>query len=331
LARAEGGRVSATPEKSAPLVVFAYDSFVSADGPGDELVSRFRAQSGCEVRLLASGDGGQALTRLELEAKQGHQTAHVVLGIDSTLWDRARPFAEDWGGWRPRSWNRLRPEVQVEAGFLPFDYGVFALIADRDQLAHLKLEAPKSLRELRDEKWKRKILLEDPRTSTPGLGFLLLTRQLYGDGFSTFWRAFRSQWLTLTSGWDAAYALFLKEEAPLVWSYTTSQAYHRENGDTAGRYQALLFEEGNPLQIEGAFLVRGRPHPCAKPWLDFLLTPESQSLLAKRNWMLPVLPVSLPRTFTELPAPRNPVRLPTHAEEIRATLWSWLRAVEGSP
>src|SRR5206468_2130798 len=115
------------------------------------------------------------------------------------------------------------------------------------------------LTELSAPAWKRKLILEDPRTSTPGLDFVLYARAALGERAREFWRGLRGQWLTLAPGWDAAYGLFLKEEAPLVWSYTTSQAYHEEHGDAAGenrRYSAILFEEGQPIQVEGAALVK---------------------------------------------------------------------------
>ena len=63
----------------------------------------------------------------------------------------------------------------------------------------VKLDAknpPKSLKELVEGDASQKIVLEDPRTSTPGLGFLFWMRSVYGDQTSEAWKMLskRSAW-----------------------------------------------------------------------------------------------------------------------------------------
>ena len=72
-----------------------------------------------------------------------------------------------------------------------------------------------------------KIVLQDPRTSAPGLGFLLWMRKVYGDQAGRCLGASsKPRIVTFTKGWSEAYGLFLKGEADMVMSYTTSPAYH---------------------------------------------------------------------------------------------------------
>ena len=99
---------------------------------------------------------------------------------------------------------------------------------------------PKSLDELVNGDPSQKIVLEDPRSSTPGLGFLLWMKQVYGDKAADAWKKLEPRILTVAPGWSEAYALFTKGEAPMVLSYTTSPAYHviAENTD---RYKAADF------------------------------------------------------------------------------------------
>ena len=52
------------------------------------------------------------------------------------------------------------------------------------------------------------------------------------------WSRLRPRVLTVTPGWSEAYGLFVKGEAPLVLSYTTSPAYHRF-AEKSERYAAL--------------------------------------------------------------------------------------------
>jgi thiamine transport system substrate-binding protein len=160
--------------------------------------------------------------------------------------------------------------------------------------------------------WERRLLLEDPRTSTPGLAFLLYTEKVLGGGGEVwkFWKKLSRQWLAMTVGWEGAYGLFLKKEAPLVWSYLTSQAYHEENGDLAGdkrRFQTLLFEEGQPYQLEGAAIVKGslkspEDRILARRFLEYLISTEVQKKIPKKLWMYPVLEgVEIPKSFQNLP------------------------------
>ncbi len=318
------------------LILYTYDSFVAKGGPGAEILPRFEKLCACKVRALSAGSGAQLIARLELDYERAKPTAQVVLGLDQHLWDRAKSYIEPWGEWRPKGYSGILPELKAipaKEGFLPFDYGIFAMMADREALQELKLSVPEKLGDLLKGEWKRNIILEDPRTSTPGLAFLLYTQEVFGKNVWDFWTALRTQWLTLAPGWDGAYGLFLKKEAPLVWSYTTSQAYHAEHGDKVGRYQAILFQEGQPIQIEGAALVKGNlSDPAARAraqaFLEFLISTEVQGLLSKTNWMLPsVRGVALPASFKALPQPKKLFQIRTRAEQVKQVLRDWDRAV----
>ena len=111
--------------------------------------------------------------------------------------------------------------------FLPFDWGWFAFVYDETRLA----EPPTSLADLVDAEDGPKIVIEDPRTSTPGLGLLLWMRDVYGDEAGDAWKKLAPKIVTVTQGWSEAYGLFLKGEADMVLSYTTSPAYHIGGGE----------------------------------------------------------------------------------------------------
>ncbi|MGK5084746.1 thiamine ABC transporter substrate-binding protein [Bdellovibrionota bacterium FG-1] len=298
------------------LVIYTYDSLVTPHGLGPEIFPLFEKKWGCRIRALPSGDGAQLLTRLQLDAKRGKSVAHVVMGLDQNTFEAARPYLELGKG---------------SPGFVEFDYGILAFMEDRQALERAGLAEPHRLADLLKPEWRRNIILEDPRTSTSGLAFLLYANEVGGAGF---WPQFKSQWLTLAPGWDAAYGLFLKKEAPLVWSYTTSQAYHEEHGDSIGehrRYRALIFDEGQPKQVEGAALIQGAFHSkdpqikkLAAEFLKFLVSPEVQSRIPLKNWMIPVVQgPRLPPSFEHLPKPLKIVPTPTDARQIERALREW--------
>ena len=145
---------------------------------------------------------------------------------------------------------------------MPYDFGALTFLADSQELARAKLSLPKSLQDLLQPEWNKNFVLEDPRTSSPGLQLLLFSEKALGAGFGPYWKALRGQWLAMPPSWSAAYGLFVQGKAPLVWSYVTSEAYHREHGST--RYRAVLLEGRPAVQIEGALVVRGAANPDSR-------------------------------------------------------------------
>ena len=319
------------------LVVYAYDSFAAPGGLGPEVVPAFEKRCRCRVGLIPVGSAGQLVTRVQLDRKRKVEGAHVALGLDAFTLTEIREETLSWGKWRPENFKRIMSEARIADDFLPVDMGYFAWMADLEALAKRDgkaLAAPKRLSDLLHPAFRRALLLEDPRTSTPGLAFLLYTEAVLGPKVSDFWKSLRSQWLTLTPGWDGAYGLFLKGEAPMVWSYTSSQAYHEEHGVKA-RYRALLFEEGQPLQVEGAVLLKGaNKDPAtlenARAFLEFLISDEVQKRVPLKNWMFPVVsPMELPMSFQKIERPRKIIRIRVSPEKLSHLLQDWNAWVQG--
>src|SRR5690606_21349472 len=112
--------------------------------------------------------------------------------------------------------------------------------------------------------------------------------------------------VTVTKGWSEAYTLFLEGEADYVLSYTTSPAYHLLVEEES-RYQAALFSEGHPMQIEVAAISRySQQADLARDFLQFLLSEEAQQIIPVTNWMLPVREsMELPEAFDQLIQPQT--------------------------
>jgi len=307
------------------LRVLTYDSLAASDGLGPVLFAGFEKQCGCKVRVQSVGDAAQMVSRLELEKAQGGIESDVLVGIDQTLWPSLRGSAIDLGVRFP-----LAGELgKFEPGFVPLDWGVMALMVDSER-AGQPAEFPRSWRDLGKTQLKKRFILQDPRTSTPGLGFVWGATAALGESEAkNFFAAIRSQWLTLAPGWSGAYGLFLRGEAPFVWSYTTSEAYHRQQEQKSGsrnRYRALVFDEGNPLQVEGAVAVR--KSELARKFLQFMVSPPVQAEIPLKQWMYPARKgIRLPPSFERLPMAKRTLRWPAgpaSAEWVRR--WEeWIR------
>jgi thiamine transport system substrate-binding protein len=318
---ARGKREPGPPSRE--VVIWTYDSFSSEWGPGPEAEKDFRERTGITIRWVSHGDAGELLARLLQEG--GAAQADIVLGLDQNLASRAL----DSGlleAYRPAGAEQVRPELLIDPnwGLIPFDYSYFAFVYDSQALP----KAPGSLEELTGAQYAGKIILLDPRTSSPGLGFFGWVRAVYGDRWGDYWRRLSPSILTIAEGWSTGYGLFTNGEAPLVLSYTTSPSYHMEYEDTE-RYRAAIFEEGHPIQVELAGLLRGAKNKeNARAFLDYMLSPPFQALIPLTNWMYPVIDIPLPDSFRIAPRSDKPLR-PEPATEAELDEWAALMRGRG--
>ncbi|HOS29289.1 MAG TPA: thiamine ABC transporter substrate-binding protein [Treponemataceae bacterium] len=288
----------ASPERLKEVVVYTYDSFISEWGPGPALIEAFEKQSGYTLTFVSVGDGGQVLSHAVLE--KDNPQADVLVGLDNQLVEEARKRGI-LTAYKPLHADTLIPEhLRLADDWLltPYDWSNFALIYDTQS----SVREPLSLEDLTKEEYAKKIILMDPRTSTPGLGFVSWTVSVFGDNYLDYWKRLKPNILTMAPGWDTGYGLFTSGEAPLVISYTTSPAYHVEYEDTL-RYKALIFAEGHAYQIEGAGVVNNALNEKgAKAFMDFLISKEAQDLIPLLQWMYPVnSEVILPPSFDAAP------------------------------
>ncbi len=304
-----------TPE----LTVYTYDSFVSDWGPGPQVEEAFEAQCNCDLKLVGIEDGAALLARIKLEGP--NSDADVVLGLDTNLVTAAKEtglFAE-----HSVSADYDLPIDWADPVFVPYDWGYFAFVHQAD------MAAPDSLQALAES--DAKILIQDPRSSTPGLGLLMWVKAAYGDEAPAIWDALADNIVTVTKGWSEAYGLFLEGEADMVLSYTTSPAYHliAEEDDSKA---AAAFSEGHYMQVEVAGKLAGSDQPdLADQFLAFMVDDAFQSIIPTTNWMYPAVTPEggLPDGFDTLVTPETSLLFsPEEAAALRdAALSEWLDAL----
>ncbi|MDF1855401.1 thiamine ABC transporter substrate binding subunit [Pseudooceanicola sp.] len=301
------------------LQVYTYDSFNTEWGPGPAVEAAFEAECGCDLQFIAAGDGAALLSRLRLEGARGE--ADVVLGLDTSLIAQAR----DTGLFAP---HQVQAEFDLPIAwedplFLPFDWGYFAFVGQVDG------PAPTSFAALAAS--DAKIVIQDPRSSTPGLGLLMWVKLAYGDQAAEIWADLADNIVTVTPGWSEAYGLFLEGEADLVLSYTTSPAYHLIAEDDASK-RALPFDEGHYMQVEVAAKLAATDQPeLAERFLTFITSDTFQSVIPTTNWMYPAVVPSegLPAGFETLIQPAKALLAPPdQAAALRdVALEEWRRAL----
>ncbi|MEO1137976.1 MAG: thiamine ABC transporter substrate binding subunit [Pseudomonadota bacterium] len=313
------GAATASMADTPELTVYTYDSFVSDWGPGPQVEEAFEKICECDLNLVGIEDGAALLARMKLEG--AGSDADIVLGLDTNLIVAAR----ETGLFTPHNAN---PDLDLPIGwddptFLPYDWGYFAFVHNADA------DAPSNFRALADSSMK--IVIQDPRSSTPGLGLLMWVKTAYGDEAPEIWAGLADNVVTVTKGWSEAYGLFLEGEADMVLSYTTSPAYHLIAEEDAGK-AAAAFDEGHYMQVEVAAKLAGSDQPeLADQFMTFMLSDTFQSIIPTTNWMYPaVMPeAGLPEGFETLVTPEKSLLLsPEEAAAARnAALDEWLTAL----
>ena len=281
------------------LTIYTYDSFVSEWGPGPIIEKIFEEKYNADVDFVAVDSAATLLNKVILEGDTSK--ADIVLGLDMNLFD----LAEQSGLFTSHNIkdinNIINLPLKWESNkFVPYNYGYFSFVYNEANLE----KPPKSMDELINSTNAR-IVIQDPRTSTPGLGLLTWMKALYGDKAGDEWKKLNKKIISVTKGWtDAYYNFFMAGEADMVLSYTTSPAAHIMFEE---RYDILAttFEEGNYITIEFAGILNNSQNKdLANKFLNFMLSKEFQSVIPSTNIMYPVTNIKdLPEAFDKLDVP----------------------------
>ncbi|WP_093839545.1 thiamine ABC transporter substrate-binding protein [Streptomyces aidingensis] len=298
-----GGAPAAPP---ATVTLVTHDSF----NVSDEVLETFTADTGFEVEILRGGDAGVMVNQAVLTA--GNPQGDVLFGVDNTLLSRAvegevfQPYRAAGLDLVP---EELRPAGDVPV--VPVDTGDICVNYDRGWFAEQGVAPPETLDDLTAPEYRDLLVVENPATSSPGLGFLLATVAAYGeDGWQDWWRRLAGNGVEVVDGWEQAYYDHFSGasggtgggDRPLVVSYATSPPAEVVYGTGPEPEQAPTGVATGTCfrQIEYAGLLAGAANPeGGKALLDFLLGEDFQADVPLQMFVHPVREgVPLPEVFT---------------------------------
>jgi len=321
-------------EERAPdqVVLVTHDSFAISK----PVRNAFERETGLKLRVLQSGDAGEALNKALLTA--GDPQGDVFFGVDNNLLTRAldqdlfEPYASP-------QLTHVPPDFVLdrEHRVTPIDHGEVCLNYDKGWFREHHIPPPGSFEDLADLRYRNLLVVENPATSTPGLAFLLATVAHFGfDGWQDYWRELKANGVLVVDGWEEAYTVRFsgssgKGERPIVVSYASSPP-------------AEVVYAGKPLktaptavvastcfrQVELAGVLRGaRNEEGARKLIDFMLSPTFQRDVPLSMFVFPVREgVRLPKVFAEYAvAPESPLDLPPNV--IGANRDAWIREWTG--
>lgn len=305
-----------------------------AFGAFEDAKKRFENLTGATVEHVEADDSGSALNRAVRE--KGDPSFDVIYAVDNILWTKAVEEGV-FEPYEPLLAARIDPAYLFFNGTwhaTPVDHGYIAVNVDEARLN----TSVATLADLRAHAGS--FVTEDPRTSTPGLGFLLATIATYGeDGWRSYWVDLFVGGLLVTSGWTEAYEQHFSGgygvdygglgDKAIVTSYTTSPAYERFFGRSEDALASVITAPNATFhQIETMGIAKGTPDlAAAQAWIEFSLSDEFQSLAAPGNAVYPVVRgASVNETFGGVdPAPGTFEPAHLDASTIGANLERWLR------
>ena len=281
------------------LTIYTYDSFVSEWGPGPIVEKIFEDKYEIDLQFIAVDSAATLLNKIILEGE--NTKADLVLGLDMNLFNAAENSELFVSHNMKNINNKLTLPLNWESDiFVPYNYGYFAFVYNNKTLKN----PPLSMEDLIN-KTDARIVIQDPRTSTPGLGLLTWMKALYGDSAQNKWSQLNKKIISVTKGWtDAYYNFFMAGEADIVLSYSTSPAAHimfEENYDIS----ASTFKEGNYVSVEFAGILNSSKNKqMANKFLDFMISDDFQKVIPGTNIMYPVTDVEMPEAFNKLEIPK---------------------------
>lgn len=286
----------------------------------------FEAQTGAHLRLQEGGDAGTAL-KMAIDAK-GNPPWDVIYGIDNALFGRGA----DAGIFEPYRSPRLSMiddsvvriadfERDGELLATPADYGYINVNYDATLNAtHAQDDLPTTLSDLAAPAWARDFVVEDPRFSSPGLGFLIATVATFGENdaydYLDYWTDLFDGGVLVTPDWSSAYLVHFTAgygqyeegfvgDRHVVVSYTTSPAAEvLFSYGTLTEPPSVSVEPASGVfhQVETIAILCGTDQlPLAKAFVDFVLGQEFQNQTAANMATYPVMEgIELPAEFQTL-------------------------------
>ncbi|HSY00046.1 MAG TPA: thiamine ABC transporter substrate-binding protein [Streptomyces sp.] len=303
-----------------------------------DVLKAFEKESGYKVKVLKSGDAGQAVNQAILT--KDNPQGDVFFGVDNTLLSRAL----DNGLFQPYEAKGLD---KVGAGYqldktehrvTPIDSGDICVNYDKAYFSEKKIEPPRSFDDLIKPAYKDLLVTENASTSSPGLGFVLGTAARYGDdGWETYWEKLKANGVKVVDGWEQAYYQEFSGstdgrkaggDRPLVVSYASSPPAEVVYADPRPKTAPTGVAEGTCFrQIEFAGLLsNARNAEGGKALIDFLISKKFQEDMPLNMFVYPVVDgAAVPAEFTEYgPAAKDPETLTP--EKIAENRDQWVKS-----
>jgi thiamine transport system substrate-binding protein len=289
------------------ITIYTYESLMA--DPFYDIVGNFSFISEIpsdNIHIERFSDANVLVSKIVEE--KDNPVADVVIGIDNALKHlfNLTDVLEKYDS--PALINidqNLIDNLDASGYLIPYDFGAIALYYKNQIINETTHPILNNLtfEDLLASDLPSKIIIENPKISSTGLGFLLWTIAYYGDPIRNIPGLLGQDWhnfwddtgtrFNITKSWGDAFTVFLDDTAnkPLMVSYSTSPAYssclYNDNSTSA----VVTSKDGSFnawLQIEGIGLIKNSPNSeTGKKFIDWFLSTELQSEIPTTQWMYP--------------------------------------------
>lgn len=312
------------------ITVISHDSF---DFP-QELLDKFKNETGITVKLQPMGDGGTVANQLVLT--KDAPLGDVVYGVDNTVSFRlaGQNVIADAGVASPDA----SLDFAAVPGLVPIDQGDVCVNVDKKWFADKNLTLPSSFEDFAKPEYKDMLVALNPTSSTPGMAFMLATINHFGDeGWLDYWKNLKANGAKVAEGWSDAFKVDYSSgegagSFPMMVSYGSSPAFFVNDEKTESSNAALM--STCYRQVEYAGVLEGSKHTdAAKKFIEFMLTKEVQEEISNVTYMHPVTAEA--KASEDLlkfgPLTESPILLPADKVAQNSEKWlkEWQEAVNG--
>lgn len=337
------------------LVIVTYDVLALSD----DMISGFEEESGLTVTMLKMDDAGSILDYLI--QNRGNTNVDLAIGLDNTYLQTAIEFdlleevdmdksaiSAPESSQARSSMDPLEPYDGPLA--VPYDMGYICLNYDTEAVDGQNLSVPTSLEDLTGPQWRGKVALPSPVSSSPGRGFMLASLDYFNwqsdDGleFSNWWSDMAENDVVITSGWTEAYETHYTGgygewtegyigDAHITVSYCHSPGVESYYNGNWTKSATLDIPKTSLFQVEYAAAVNGGNSLYAQEFIEYLVSPEINSMMPYENLMYSVLEgLDLPeeegyRSNSHIPAAPASITMEDIDDYMEAWLDQWNSAV----
>jgi thiamine transport system substrate-binding protein len=288
------------------VVLLAYDSFTPEDG----IFDAFTQDTGYTVTVVTGGDSGAVISKAILTA--GNPEGDVLWGVDNTSLSRVN-------------------NADVFASYDEVNTGDICINIDTQWFASRNLPTPTTLEDLVRPDYKDLLVVQDPVSSSPGLGFLLGTIAHFGDdAWPKYWESLTKNGVLVVPDWTTAYYTNFSGSSgngdrPLVVSYGSSPPAEVVFSDPPiDTPPTSVMESSCFRQIEYVGALRGaRNSAGATALVKYLLDIEFQESMPLTLFVYPINPdARLPEVFMKFALqPTNPLTLAPDVIADNRDMW----------
>lgn len=305
----------------------------------------FEERTGAKLVQISGDDAGSALRQV-IDSK-GNPVADVIYGVDNALFFTGAE-ADVFEAYESPLLERIDASVVRVDDFrhhglllaTPVDHGYVSVNYDAKIPA---AAGPRTLQDLAKPEWASKFVVEDPRLSSPGLGFLIASVATFGESdtydYLDFWKDLFDRDVLVAKDWTEAYVVHFTAgygqyeqgfvgDRSVVVSYTTSPAVEAfYAGSPPSR--SLDVPLGVFHQVETAAILKCTKNvKLAQVFIDILLEDAYQSKTSETMAVYPVVrdaPV-IQNFNTDATAPRGLTPAPFTSDQLHEGIPRWLDA-----